>query len=196
MLTLFSLFLGAGSTALIYEPPLATMEMGSSKVNVGTTMTGEVLFTSISNALTSLCPTPTSSGAWTSCSTGTIKVGQAAYLENGKPEEGDLTIEVTDAQYNSSDYLNLFINMISGAANATATGSNCKLLDWKYVMDAKRDIGGRMIEPPEPLAHAGSDTFCNINNFLDTQWYDGLQESAKMWFETEVRQSSGKTPSD
>lgn len=183
------LILGAGSTALLYQPPQATVEMGNSKVNVGTSMTGEVLFTSISNALTSLCPTPTSAGAWTSCATGTINVGKADYLESGKPEQGDLTIHVTDAQYNSSDYLNLFINMIAGAANATGTGGNCKLLDWKYITETwKRDIDGRMIEPPEPIIRSGNDTFCNINSFLDTQWYDGVQEAAQMWFETEVRE--------
>jgi len=178
---------GVGSTAVLYEPPLATMEMGSSKVNVGTSMTGEVLYTSISNALTSLCPTPTSSGAWTSCETGTVKVGQAAYLENGEPEEGELTLHVTDAQYNSTDYLNLFINMIAGSANASATGSNCKLLDWSYVTEGwKRDLDGRVVGPPAPERHKGNDTFCNLNSFLDTQWYDGIQESAQMWFETEV----------
>ena len=164
------------------------MEMGSSKVNVGTTMTGEVLFTSISNALTSLCPTPTSAGAWTSCQTGTINVGQAAYLNDNSPDEGELTIHVTDTQYNSTDYLDLFINMIAGAANATATGSNCNILDWIKVIDVgKRDIDGRMIGPPEPIEEKGNSTFCNINSFLDTQWYDGIQESALMWFETEVR---------
>jgi hypothetical protein len=164
------------------------MEMGSSKVNVGTVMTGDVLFTSISNALTSMCPTPTSAGAWTSCETGTIIVGQATYLE-GQGPEGDLTIHVTDAQYNSTDYLNLFIHMIAGAANATATGSNCKSLEWRNVSYAwERDIDGREVDPDAPIEHSGTSIFCNINNFLDAQWYDGVQESALMWFETEVRQ--------
>ncbi|TVY39833.1 hypothetical protein LSUB1_G002573 [Lachnellula subtilissima] len=182
-----------GSTAVLYEPPLATMEMGSSKVNVGTTMTGEVLYTSISNALTSLCPTPTSSGAWTSCQTGTVKVGQAAYLESGQPEEGEVTLHVTDAQYNSTDYLNLFINMIAGSANASATGKNCKPLDWSYVTDnVKRDVDGRAVGPPEPVQHKGTSTFCNLNSFLDTQWYDGIQESAQMWFETEFGFAAGE----
>jgi hypothetical protein len=177
---------GAGSTALLYQPPMATMEMGNSKVNVGTSMTGEALFTSVSNALTSLCPTPTSPGAWTSCQTGTINVGQATYLEGQTPEEGDLTIKVTDAQYNSTNYLDLFINMIAGAANASATGGNCKLLDWA-VSYGKRDLSRRADIPPPPHEQEGSSTFCNMNSFLDTQWYDGVNEAAQMWFETEVR---------
>lgn len=168
---------------MIYEPPLATMELGSSKVNVGSSMTGEILFTSISNVLTSLCPTPTTSGAWTSCETGSFKVGDAAFIDAGKPEQGDLTLHVTDSTYNSTDYLNLFINMVAGAANASAVGVNCDVLSWDYWQEGyKREIG-----PEEAIEHKGKDTFCNMNSFFDTQWYDGLQEQAAMWFETEVK---------
>lgn len=163
------------------------MEIGSSKVNVGTVMTGEVLFTSISNAVMSMCPTPTSEGAWTSCETGTVKVGPASYLNKGTPEDGDLTIHFTDTQYNTSDYLKLFTQMLSGAVNASASGSNCQVLDWLYTTYAgKRDIAGRIIGPPTEITHKGNSTFCNINSFFDTQFYDGVQETAKMWFEAEV----------
>ncbi|TVY71255.1 hypothetical protein LSUE1_G007150 [Lachnellula suecica] len=170
---------------------VSTMQMGSSKVNVGTSMTGDVLFKSISTALGSLCPTPTSVGAWTSCETGTITVGEAAWLDKSEPEKGDLTIHVTDAQYNSSDYLNLFVNMIAGAANASATGSNCDLLDWSYVTN-KRDVHGRAIGGLPTIIHKGKDTFCNMNSFLDTQWYNGAHEAATMWFETEFGFEAGQ----
>lgn len=172
-----------GSSAVLHEPPVASMELGSSKVNVGTAMTGSVLFTSVSNALTSLCPTPTASGAWTSCQTGTIKVGDATWLDKQDPQDGTLTIHVTDAQYNSTDYLNLFIQMVSSAANASATGSNCQLLDWVNATT----IFKREITPPEPVFVKGNSTFCNMNGFLDTQFYNGIQETAQMWLETEVR---------
>jgi hypothetical protein len=157
-------------------------------------MTGDVLFTSVSNAVMKMCPTPTSEGAWTSCTTGTIPVGSAAYLDNGEPEvDGELTIHFTDTQYNTSDYLNLFAQMLAGAANASATGSNCKVLDWAYTTWAgKRDINGREIEPPTPIPHKGESTFCNINSFFDTQFYDGVQETAKMWFEAEVSYSTAQ----
>lgn len=176
-----------GSSAILYVPPVASMELGSSKVNVGTTMTGEALFTSISNAVMSLCPTPTSEGVWTSCETGTVNVGPATWLNNGKPEDGELTIHITDAEYNTSSYLQLFTQMLSGAANASASGSNCQLLDWAYTnYIGKRDIGGRANAPAPPVTHKGHDTFCNINSFFDTQFYDGVQEQAKMWLEAEV----------
>lgn len=161
---------------------MATMEMGNSKVNVGSSMTGAALFTSVSNALSSLCPTPTSDGAWTSCSTGSVKVGAAAYLEDGMPKEGDVNLHVPDAQYNSTNYLQLFINMIAGAANATATGLNCKPINWSWLEPTENFGGGESM----PITHKGIDTFCNINNFLDAQWYDGVKENAQMWFETEV----------
>jgi hypothetical protein len=182
-----NLCLGVGSSAVIYKPPVASMELGSSKVNVGSTMTGEALFTSVSNAVMSLCPTPTSDGAWTSCETGVVEVGEATWLNDKEPEKGKLTVHLTDAQYNSTKYLDLFVQMLAGAANASATGTNCNLLDWTYVTEvARRDIDGRMIVPPGPIVHSGNDTFCNINSFFDTQFYDGVQETAKMWFEAEV----------
>lgn len=99
---------------------MATIEIGNSKVNVGSSMTGEALFTSVSNALTSLCLTLTSDSAWTSCQTGTVNVGKATYLDSKTLDKGDLTITVTNAEYNSTDYLNLFINIIAGAANVSA----------------------------------------------------------------------------
>ncbi|TGO17700.1 hypothetical protein BTUL_0015g00360 [Botrytis tulipae] len=173
-----------GSTAVIYNPPTASVEMGSSKVNVGTAMTGEVLFTSVSNALTSLCPTPTSSGAWTSCQTGTIELGDATWLNDNSREDGKVTIKVTDAQYNTTDYLDMFIHMIASTANATATGNNCKLLEWEEISWRKRDAFASN-GPQEPTTERGGAHFCNMNGFLDTQFYDGIQETAKMWFETE-----------
>lgn len=172
------------------------MELGQSKVNVGSSMTGEQLYTSISNAIVAQCPTPTSSGAWTSCQTGTIKVGPATYLEDKAPKEGDLTVQITDAQYNSSDYLDLFINMIARSANASATGDNCALLDW--VTESHPDISKRSVKfngngkrgdpPPDEITYTnkGASTFCNMNGFLDTQFYDGVQEAAQMWLEAEV----------
>jgi hypothetical protein len=164
------------------------MELGSSKVNVGSSMTGETFFTSVSNAVMSLCPTPTSEGAWTSCATGTVDVGDAAWLDGKRPEQGKLTLHLTDTQYNTTDYLNLFANMLAGAANASASGSNCALLDWAYsTVGISRDIHKRIDAPiPFPETHAGKDTFCNVNSFFDTQFYDGIQETAKMWFEAEV----------
>ncbi|TGO66845.1 hypothetical protein BOTNAR_0053g00380 [Botryotinia narcissicola] len=173
-----------GSTAVIYNPPTASMEMGSSKVNVGTAMTGEVLFTSVSNALTSLCPTLTSSGAWTSCQTGTINLGDATWLNDNSREDGKVTIKVTDAQYNTTDYLDMFIHMIASTAHATATGNNCKLLEWEEISWRKRDAFASN-GPQEPTTERGGAHFCNMNRFLDTQFYDGIQETAKMWIETE-----------
>ncbi|KAF3770871.1 hypothetical protein M406DRAFT_67232 [Cryphonectria parasitica EP155] len=182
-----SFSLGAGSSAVLYEPPVASMELGSSKVNVAS-MTGETLYTSVSNAVMSLCPTPTSEGAWTSCETGTVTVGKADFLEKGEPQEGDVTLHLTDTQYNSSDFLNLFVNMLARGANASASGSNCDLQTWDYTTEsiARRDIAGRVDVPLSvPSQHKGNGTFCNINSFFDTQFYDGVQETAKMWFEAE-----------
>lgn len=147
-------------------------------------MTGEVLYTSVYNALMSLCPTPTSSGAWTSCSTGTVNVGKASFIENGKPTDGDVTLKVPDAQYDTPDMLNLFLKMAAGAANASASGKNCNPIDWSYTTEVINDKRDHPFNSPHVTK--GTDIFCNINGFFDTQFYDGVQQTATKWFETEV----------
>lgn len=142
-------------------------------------MTGDVLYTSISNALSRLCPTPTIEGTLTGCETGTIEVGEATWLDQGTPENGQVTIKVADAQYNSSDTLNMFINMLAGGFNASGTGDNCQLLDWTKTLSQR--------DSHIPVTKTGKDTFCNTNGFLDLQYFSGLQETAELWLEAEVR---------
>lgn len=180
---------GVGSSAIIYQPPSVSMRMGSSQVNVGSAMTGDVLFTSVSNAIKSLCPTPTS-GGMASCQTTPVNVGEATWLKDKAPEEGQLTLRLDDSQYNSST-LDLFINIIAGAANASATGSNCNLLDWLYTTEGtKRDLHGRVIGGPAPEEHRGSGTFCNINGFFDTEL--SIHGAVSMFMDVDV--SSEKLP--
>ncbi|TGO55367.1 hypothetical protein BCON_0093g00400 [Botryotinia convoluta] len=74
--------------------------------------------------------------------------------------------------------------MIALTANASATGSNRKLLEREEITWRKRDAFASN-GPQEPTTERVGAHFCNMNGFLDTQFYDGLQETAKMWFETE-----------
>ena len=119
-----------GSTALIYEPATMSMEIGQSRVNVGTSLTGYALVATISSALQRMCPNPSTPGAMTSCETGEVTLGKATWLDKSEPQDGDLTVQVTNAQYNSTEYRDLFIKMLATSANASASGRNCKLLDW------------------------------------------------------------------
>jgi hypothetical protein len=107
-----------------------SMEIGQSRVNVGTSLTGYALVATISSILQSMCPTPTTPGAMTSCETGEVALGKATWLDKSEPQDGDLTVQVTNVQYNSTEYRDLFIKMLATSANASASGRNCKLLDW------------------------------------------------------------------
>jgi hypothetical protein len=66
----------------------------------------------------------------TSCETGEVTLGKATWFDKSQPQDGDLTVQVTNAQYNSTEYRDLFINMLATSANASASGTKCKLLDW------------------------------------------------------------------
>jgi len=71
------------------------MELGSSKVNVGSHLTGSALMMTMSSALQTMCLTPTSSGACTGCTTGVVVFGEATWLDSNKEHQVDLTIKVT-----------------------------------------------------------------------------------------------------
>ncbi|THV55360.1 hypothetical protein BGAL_0009g00090 [Botrytis galanthina] len=68
--------------------------------------------------------------------------------------------------------------------NATTTGDDCKLLEWEEISWRKRDAFASN-GPQEPTTGRGGAHFCNMNGFLDTQFYDGIQETAKTLCKTE-----------
>ncbi|CZR56719.1 uncharacterized protein PAC_06608 [Phialocephala subalpina] len=172
-----------GSTAVLYAAPAASTEMGSSKVNIGTQLTGSALIIKISSALQPMCPTPTTSGAWAECFTDAVTLAMSWLNSDERPEHGALTLKVTDAQYNSTGFCDLFIEMIATAANSSASGDNCKLLGWilpvAYTLKERCAPDQCNTTPTQK----GSNLFCNMEGFLDTQFYNGVQETARMWLE-------------
>jgi hypothetical protein len=119
----------------------------------------------------------------TSCETGEVTLGKATWLDRSQPQDGDLTVQVTNAQYNSTEYRDLFINMLATSANASASSTNCKLLDWakpRQKPPEKRCVGCG----PTPPEETGKDTFCNMAGFVDTQFFDGMKGEVLM-FETQ-----------
>lgn len=83
----------------------ATVELGSSVVNFGT-LTSTALYTSVSNALTSLCPTGTQA-----CSKETATIKGISYISTDIEKEtlletdGELEIWVQSSQYTASSLL-------------------------------------------------------------------------------------------
>jgi len=138
----------------------------------------------LSSVLKTICPTPTSPGALTSCETGVVVLGQATWLnKESNPEPGDLTISIPNASYNSTDYRDLFIGLLASAANASASGTNCVKKDWTIPPVLEPRCGQGCGPPPKVMK--GSDTFCNMASFFDNQFYDEVKEQASQWFTAE-----------
>ena len=80
---------------------MATVSIGSSPVNVGT-LTGTVLYASVSSALESLCPSVTQTTAVTQCS-GTATIPDIAYpSDDDLATNGELLVTADLSGYNST----------------------------------------------------------------------------------------------
>ncbi len=108
-----------------------TIELGSSAVNVGT-LTSDALFTSISSALTKLCPT---SGP--SCKEGTVEIDGIAYAEKSVGEtelneDGKLLVVVHSSLYQTQSVRDSLIKSSAASVRSSATGKNCADLDYTH----------------------------------------------------------------
>ncbi|KAI1765266.1 hypothetical protein GGR53DRAFT_490503 [Hypoxylon sp. FL1150] len=103
-----------------------TLEAGSSSVHVGT-LTGDALYTSVSNALDKICPTPSASGGdFTSCSTdGAVIEGIDYISEDALLTSGELVVSVESSKYNETNIRDALIKTAAAAAQNAAVGTNC-----------------------------------------------------------------------
>ena len=153
------------------------MELGSSSVNVGI-LTSDALYTSISNALTSLCPTATDA-----CTTDTVTINGISYLEPDIENElllktdGVLEVKVDSSHYNVSSLRDAIIKSAAISAQYAATGnSQCQSLDytdymrkrWWYpaVRLIRRQLFSSDYTPTKQKV-----TFCNSVNFAGAHYY-------------------------
>lgn len=120
----------AGTSLTLYAPPSVTATIATAThVNVGT-LTGAALYTSVSNALETLCPTP-SNNAYTSCNNNSISIPDVVYWSGNDAEggddtsNGDLQVTVPLSSYNSSDLRSAMIQSVALATNTSAQGSSC-----------------------------------------------------------------------
>lgn len=86
----------------IPQVAVASVTVGSKPVHVGT-LTGGDLYTSVSDALVSLCPTPSQTESATQCDeTGSISIGGIEYVDDEFLQTGSLVVEVPTSGYNDS----------------------------------------------------------------------------------------------
>lgn len=147
----------------IVQTGAVTVQAGSSPVHVGT-LTSTELYTKVSNALQTLCPSATQTTSMTACSTGSVTVQGVPYVDGGFLEMGELVISVESSQYNVTSLRDAMIQSAALTAQSAATGKNC--YDQKYNVEslkARADI---------PLPYPEHATWCNTVGFAGVNYYN------------------------
>ncbi|KAI9711296.1 MAG: hypothetical protein M1820_002283 [Bogoriella megaspora] len=169
----------AGTSATESFAPHSTVQIGIHSQNVGT-LIGEALYTSVSSALNSLCPSPSPEGTLTGCSNSSVAIPDVPYSDGGtKSGGGDLNITVQSSMYHNSTIREMMIIAAALVANTTAQNQNC----WNGTMQEGYDGNANGWASPREIRAV----FCNaadfagvqflegghISNYLDVQWiYD------------------------
>lgn len=149
------------------ETPSATLQIGSSPVQVGT-LTSAALYTSISSAIASLCPTTA-----TACDEKTkVTIPNIAYVEADSLEtDGELIVQIDSSGYNDSSTLKTLIGMAAQSFAYSATGSNCGNVTYTVEELRKRDH-------PYPVEE--QINLCQAGHFASPQYYSQYwREAAK-----------------
>ena len=119
----------------------ATVQPGSSPVHVGT-LTGTALYTSISSALESICPSVAQTTSAITCETGTVTIKHIDYVDpvDGTLAQGELDVQVRSSSYN---VISLRDAMTQAAALTAQNSPNCSnCCDATYVVLGKRKRWG------------------------------------------------------
>ena len=168
-------------TSCVIQAPQATVQVGSSQVHVGT-LTSSALYTSISSALTKLCPTVTQTTEMTYCEMGTVTIPNIPFSEGGVlNEHGELVLKVEASQYNVTSLRDAMINSAALTAENSAVGKNCytahvqtpqpQRRDYFYTSleFARRWLG---LEARESLHPEWSEpNWCNAASFAGVQYF-------------------------
>ena len=141
------------------QTPSATIQIGSSPIPVST-LTSTALFTSISSAITTLCPTTA-----TTCDQDTkITIPNIVYIGFDDLEtDGELTVQMSDSgSYDDSSILHTLIGMAAQSIASSATGGNCADATYETLNMRKRD---HPYHVPETI------NICNAGHFASPQYY-------------------------
>ncbi|KAG8527934.1 uncharacterized protein KY384_006850 [Bacidia gigantensis] len=102
----------------------ATVEAGSSAVNVGT-LTSDALYTSVSKALESICPPATQTTDFTHCSTDTASIKGIKYVaDESLLDDGEFVVTVKSSQYNMTSLRDALIQSAATTAKFSTSEKN------------------------------------------------------------------------
>ncbi|KAI4181927.1 MAG: hypothetical protein LQ346_006676 [Caloplaca aetnensis] len=102
----------------------ATVEAGSSAINVGT-LTSDALYTSVSQAIQSLCPPATKAGEFAHCATEAASIKGITYVADDQLlDDGELVVQVKSSQYNLTSLRDALIKSAAMTAKFSTSDKN------------------------------------------------------------------------
>jgi hypothetical protein len=143
------------------------------------TLTGSALYTSVSKALETLCPTVSQTMYMTNCSTGTVTIGNIDFIDSSDELDsgGELQITVESSGYNVTSTRDAIIQSVALTVQNAATGSNCYSVEYNVEEAKKRDVGffswfsGLLDERDRPYMTRANITFCQTVGFASVGYY-------------------------
>jgi hypothetical protein len=151
----------AGNIVTLSAPPSSpsvSVKVGQNQVLVGS-LTRSTLYTSISNALETLCPSPTS-GQFLVVPSGTQTINGIVWVDTTSEElqkDGELTIAMDAGNYRDPGIRSAMIKAAANSFMVSASGSNYWNQSWEEV-----DLRGPPVTREQPL--------CNVANFAGVDY--------------------------
>ncbi|KAF4633340.1 hypothetical protein G7Y89_g4780 [Cudoniella acicularis] len=162
----------------VIQTSAVTVFAGTSPVLVGT-LTGSALYTSVSKALETLCPTVSQTMYMTNYSTDTVTIGNIDFIDSSDELDsgGELQITVESSEYNVTSTRDAIIQSVALTVQNAATGSNRYSVGYNVEEAKKRDVGffswfsGLLDERDRPYMARANTTFCQTVGFASVGYY-------------------------
>ncbi|KAF8856533.1 hypothetical protein BDZ45DRAFT_675398 [Acephala macrosclerotiorum] len=158
----FTEIMCAGNVVTLTAPPSkpsVSVTVGLNKILVGT-LTSTELYTSISNALETLCPSVTS-GSTVTVGAGTQTISNIFYVKETPVHDGELLVSMDTGVYSDAGIRSAMIQAVAQSFMSSATGSNCFNTTWE-----NREHGQTPYEETVEM--------CNAANFAGVHYYGSV----------------------
>ncbi|TVY15049.1 hypothetical protein LARI1_G006716 [Lachnellula arida] len=167
------------------EKAAVTVQAGTKPVHVGT-LTGTALYSTVSSALESLCPTVSQTTSMTKCSeTDTVSIEKIPYVDQDTLEHGKLDITVKSSQYNVTSLRDAMIHSAALTAQHSATGKNCYDANYQInpyrkrsILDWIRESTGLKAARDKPLLESKKINICTAGDFAGVQYFSKFWRTA------------------
>ncbi|KAF2159423.1 hypothetical protein M409DRAFT_60774 [Zasmidium cellare ATCC 36951] len=146
----------------------ASVTVATSPLHVGT-LTGDALYTGVSNALVSVCPPVTQTTSATKCS-GTATIKGITYVESDSiSHDGELEIFAAFSSYNQTSLRDAMIQSLAQSAAKSATGNNCYKANYQVL--TKRNWYDKLFRRDHPVLEHEEIELCNMAELALVNYY-------------------------